>query len=69
MVSLKKVNKAIQDEFPDMDISLVRGAGYFYFVGDDGMDLVESIFCQPSTAVTDNLIDEAITLIRMAHGG
>ena len=35
MNTLKSINKEIKRKFPNKDIELVRGLGYFYFSGED----------------------------------
>lgn len=43
--TLKKINDAISARYPGREIEFVKGAGYFYFSGDDGCDLeIESIY-------------------------
>ena len=43
-VNLKNINKHIKEKYPKLDISMVKGKGYFYFDGDDGFDNLESIY-------------------------
>lgn len=54
MITIKRLNKEIKARYPDLDIELVQGEGYFYFDGDDGLDKIESIYVfrlnQPSLA-------------------
>lgn len=42
--TLKKLNREIAKRWPDLDIEIVKGNGYFYFNGDDGFDNVQSIY-------------------------
>ena len=44
MITLKQLNTFIKGQYPGLDIELVKGDGYFYFTGDDGFDLVDSIY-------------------------
>jgi hypothetical protein len=41
--TLPAINRHISSRFPELDIELVKGNGYFYFSGDDGMG-IESIY-------------------------
>lgn len=34
--TLKNLNEFIKQECPDLDIEMVKGKGYFYFIGEDG---------------------------------
>jgi hypothetical protein len=56
MANMTAVNKAIKQQFPDLDIEAVRGSGYVYFDGDDGFNSVESIYAHPSVTPTDDMI-------------
>lgn len=47
------INKAIKKEFPNHDIEVVIGDGYFYFDGDDGFDKIESIYVEPKSVCVD----------------
>lgn len=63
MPSFKKVNKAIAEAFPFLDIEAVNGGTYIYFEGYDGFDKVESVMCYVrsiSTADLERLCIEAI---------
>lgn len=64
MANIRKVNKAIKQEFPNLDIEAVRGDGYFYFDGEDGLDKVESIMAHPPSISTEDMIRIAVDAIR-----
>lgn len=57
MANMKEVNQYIKANFPDLDIEAVRGDGYVYFVGNDGHDKVDSIFSNPPTTSTEDMVD------------
>lgn len=63
MANMKTVNYHIKNHFPDLDIELVKGDGYFYFDGKDGFDKVNSIFSNPSTTSTSDITFMAISEI------
>ena len=42
--TMKNLNAAIAARWPNLDIELVKGDGYFYFDGDDGFDKIESMY-------------------------
>jgi len=42
--TLKKLNAIIAKDYPKLNIELVKGDGYFYFIGDDGFDEIDSIY-------------------------
>ena len=52
MANMNTLNKWIKFRFPDLDIEAVRGDGYVYFIGEDGLDVVESIYSNPPTTDT-----------------
>ena len=41
--TLKKINENIKAKFPELDLQLWNGRGYFYFGGLDGFDQIESL--------------------------
>lgn len=66
MADMKKVNKAIQDAFPELNIEAVRGKGYVYFDGTDGFDRLESIYSNPVSTPTESMIRMCLENIRAA---
>jgi hypothetical protein len=68
MANFSKVNSAVRKQFPDLDIEAVRGVGYVYFNGDDGFDIVDSIYSHPVSTTTDDMIKMVIENIKYAHG-
>ena len=56
MANMKTLNKSIKFRFPDLDIEAVRGDGYVYFIGKDGLDVVDSIYSNPPTTDTRSMI-------------
>lgn len=56
MANFKIVNKTIKNTFPSLDIEVVRGYGYVYFNGKDGIGIVDSIMAHPVSTSTDDLI-------------
>ena len=56
MANFKEVNKAIRTAFPTLDIEVVRGSGYVYFTGRDGFAKVDSVYTNPTTTSTTDMI-------------
>ncbi|HDS1721605.1 hypothetical protein NPS53_08845 [Pseudomonas putida] len=56
MANFKDVNKAIKKAFPALDIQAVRGNGYVFFDGDNGFDVVESVYSHPTGTSTETMI-------------
>jgi len=56
MANFLAVNKALKKAFPNLDIKAVRGAGYVYFDGNDGFDEVNSIYVNPTSITTADMI-------------
>lgn len=69
MANIREVNKAIKSEFPALDIEVVRGEGYLYFDGDDGFDVVDSVYTHPTSTSTATAIRLCIASIRDVFGG
>jgi hypothetical protein len=69
MANMIKINKAIKRQFPDLDIEAVRGDGYVYFRGDDGLDVVASIYAHPPVTPTDDMIRMCLANIAAAYPG
>lgn len=67
MANMAAVNRAIRKEFPELDIEAVRGDGYVYFCGDDGLDLVASIYAHPPVTPTEDMIRLCVESIEAAH--
>lgn len=57
MANMKIVNQYIKTNFPDLKVEAVRGEGYIYFDGDDGFDKIESIYVNPVSISTDDLVN------------
>jgi len=68
VANMAAVNKAIKAQFPYLDIEAVRGSGYVYFVGDDGLDKVYSIYSHPPATPTSLMIQMAIEEIQWSLG-
>lgn len=68
MANFKQINKAIKKEFPNLDIKAVRGDGYIYFDGADGLDIVDSIMAHPPSLYTEDAIRLCIFEIHHTHG-
>jgi hypothetical protein len=49
--------------FAKLDIKAVRGAGYVYFVGNDGFDKVNSIYVHPTSINTAEMIQIVIEAV------
>lgn len=60
MANFKKVNSAAKKAFPQLDVEVVRGYGYIYFVGKDGENM-ESIFAHPVTTSTEDVIEMVLS--------
>ena len=56
MANFLAVNKSLKKAFPDLDIKAVRGNGYVYFDGNDGFDKVNSIYVNPTSITTAEMI-------------
>ena len=67
MANMVAVNSAIKKQFPDLDIEAVRGNGYVYFDGDDGFDVVATIYAHPPVTPTANMIRMCLDNIAAAH--
>jgi hypothetical protein len=63
MANFLAVNKALKKAFPNLDIKAVRGNGYVYFAGNDGFDKVNSIYVNPTSINTAEMIQIAIEAI------
>lgn len=64
MANFNQVNKAVRKAFPSLDIEVVRGDGYVYFSGEDAFDKIDSIYSNPVSTGTDDLIRMSIDNIR-----
>ena len=67
MANMMAVNSAIRRQFPELDIEAVRGDGYVYFAGDDGHDVVESIYAHPPVTPTADMIRMCIENIEASQ--
>lgn len=56
MANFKEINKFVRKQYPHIDIEVVRGVGYVYFSGDDGFDNCKSIYANPTTTTTADMI-------------
>ena len=56
MANMQQVNKAIKAKYPTLDIQVIRGNGYVYFDGNDGFDKLDSIYVNPVSTSTEDLI-------------
>lgn len=63
MANFLAVNKALKKAFPNLDIKAVRGAGYVYFDGNDGFDKVSSIYVNPTSINTAEMIQLVIEAV------
>jgi hypothetical protein len=67
MRSLAQLNSAIVSEFPGLDIELVKGSGYFYFSGEDGLRLsIPSIYVCHFNHMTGEQWAAVIDVVRAA---
>jgi hypothetical protein len=57
MANMRIVNQYIKTNFPDLKVEAVRGEGYVYFDGEDGFDKIESIYVNPVSISTDDLME------------
>lgn len=55
MANFKQVNKAVKQQFPHLDIEVVRGEGYVYFSGEDGYN-IDSIWTHPTSTNTEDMV-------------
>lgn len=67
MANMMAVNRAIRRQFPDLDIEAVRGDGYVYFAGDDGHDVVASIYAHPPVTPTADMIRMCVESIEASQ--
>ena len=67
MANMMAVNSAIKKQFPDLDIEAVRGSGYVYFDGDDGFDVVATVFAHPPATPTADMIRMCLDNIAAAQ--
>ena len=56
MANFKTLNKQLKAKYPDLDIEVVRGDGYVYFDGEDGLGKIDSIYIHPPTISTEDLL-------------
>lgn len=56
MANMRDVNKAIKQWFPNLEIEAVRGDGYVYFVHSDKYEQLESVYANPPTTPTGEMI-------------
>ena len=56
MANMRIVNQYIKSNFPDLKVEAVRGEGYVYFDGEDGLD-IGSIYVNPVSISTDDLME------------
>jgi len=57
MANMRIVNQYIKTNFPDLKVEAVRGEGYVYFDGEDGFGKIESIYVNPVSISTDDLME------------
>jgi hypothetical protein len=57
MANMRIVNQHIKSNFPDLKVEAVSERGYVYFDGEDGFDKIESIYVNPVSISTDDLIE------------
>ena len=57
MASMKLVNKMIKSAFPNLDIEAVKGPGYVYFNGNDGLDKIPSTYVHVPAYTTEQLAE------------
>tara|TARA_R110000787_G_C13154576_1_gene418919 strand:+ start:286 stop:495 length:210 start_codon:yes stop_codon:yes gene_type:complete len=69
MAIFKQVNQQIQAHYRTLDIELVRGDGYAYFVGNDGFDQIGSVYANPTTTSTEDMTRLALEAIEDRVGG
>jgi len=63
MAVFKEINQQIKARYPDLDIEVCRGSGYVYFSGNDGFDKIPSVYTNPTTTSTEDVIDQCIDAI------
>lgn len=63
MANFSVVNKALKTAYPELDVFVVRGAGYVYFDGNDGFDKINSIYVHPSSTSTSDLVQLALEAV------
>lgn len=63
MANFAAVNRALKSAYPKLDIKAVRGAGYVYFDGNDGFDKVSSIYVNPTSINTAEMIQLVIEAV------
>jgi hypothetical protein len=68
MANMREVNKAIKNTYPNLDIVLYRGDGYFYFGGLHG-EILHSVWSHPPATSTENAIKFALSNIKDVYNG
>jgi hypothetical protein len=66
MANFKKVNAEIK-AITRLNIEAVRGDGYVYFDGDDGFGKVASVYANPVTTPTDELVGFCLEAINEVY--
>ena len=67
MANFKEVNKRVRSQFPEINIEVLRGCGYFYYSGEHGESL-DSVMAHPITTSTDDVARMAIDDVRSKYG-
>lgn len=66
MANLKIVNSEIKKLYPTFDIKVIRGQGYVYFDGEDGFDKIDSLYVNPTSTTTNDLINMVADSVNIA---
>ena len=71
MANFRELNQRCKREFSDLDITIVRGEGYIYFVGKEG-ETIPSLYIHPASVNTDEAwksIKDYIKPVKILRGG
>lgn len=55
MANFKIVNQEIKREFPTVDVEVIRGEGYIYYIGSD-VESIDSLYTHPVSTSTDDVV-------------
>lgn len=61
------VNSAIRKAYPTLDVEAVRGDGYVYFCGNDAYDRLDSLYANPVSTKTAEMVRLCLEEIKWYH--
>jgi hypothetical protein len=63
MAIMKEVNRVIKYTYPQLKITAIRGDGYVYFSDEDGFHTIASIYTNPTTTSTCDMVKMCVESI------